>query len=144
MTKYLLIFITLLTPNITLAGNIKCLASHSLIHHDARIDASYFFHLKNSSGLLKLDGIFKTGNEPEHISREVNFSYTQTNNVYTITNTKLIKFPLENVDAKKMAEHYPDFFLKEGATITLQFIPFDKHGYNVTFNHSLLFYCNKL
>jgi IS4 transposase len=114
------------------------------MHHDARMDASYFFHLKNNAGVLKVDGIFKTGNHAEHISREINFSYNQANSVYTMTNTKLIKYPIENVDAKKMAEHYPEFFLKEGATITLQFIPFDKHSYNVTFNHSLLFYCYKL
>lgn len=131
-------------PHANAAEEIACEIKHNLHHGNMEIRSFYQLIMKNSSGVMLINGEARDDQENYVISREIHFAYQKrSGNNYQLISGVIHKNPIDNMPEALFKAHYPSFFSDKGSTLTFNIKQDNNKNYIVSFVSTPLFYCNK-
>lgn len=122
-----------------------CISNHRLNHGNITIRATYIFQFKKNNGSVKINGMILKDNSPlTDINRVVTFSFRSSGNgQYLLTSETIKKLSLTGEAEALLAMHFPLFYIKEGAKLSLA-ITEEKGDYVIVMGGVPAFYCDRI
>ncbi|EGT4253622.1 hypothetical protein D8W73_05990 [Citrobacter amalonaticus] len=78
------------------------------------------YQMQNNQGIVTITGDLRTPeNNNYKISRIAYFTYHKVRNNYIVSNNNLVRFPSDNLEAKKGLRSLPSIYLSERASFSL-------------------------
>lgn len=122
---------------------IVCQSRHTLIHDDFRLDSNIGFTIGNHKGELTIYGIAEENGRRSQISRVINFTYVNHDDIYVLKNQYVEHLSTDSSSDSNADDHFPAFFYEPGKEITFK-IEYDEYHNPVIYLHSMpTFYCKK-
>lgn len=99
---------------------IVCQSRHTLIHDDFRLDSNIGFTLGNHKGELTIYGIAEENGRRSQISRVINFTYVNHDDIYVLKNQYVEHLSTDSSSDSNADDHFPAFFYEPGKRLRLK------------------------